>query len=265
MLRRPNNTFRSSVRKERMRQSTIVGIVSILVALFFMVLGVYATRIVSVVGTPMLRVGALLRDRRLVSASRETLVDHIKDLQYERQVYTSLGRQIAVLKDENERLRTLLSIRSDTEVFSRVASVVVRPPQTPYGLIVLDAGSKDGVAPGDSIRIANREHIGVVISVSDTSSKVQLYSAPDTEIPVMVGDAPTVFTAKGQSGSWRIEVPHAFEVEIGDVLTSASSSRMIYGYVTTIDEHASEPFSDVYAAPRINIQELSWVDIVRYE
>jgi len=82
---------------------------------------------------------------------------------------------------------------------------------------------------------------------------------------VLVGNTQTSLTAHGLAGSWRIEVPHTFIAAVGDAIMMASSTRGILGYITHIDERSGESFKYLYAAPSINVQELSWVDIIRYE
>ena len=207
----------------------------------------------------------MLTDTELLTVSRDELVAALRQLQGENIELTSELLSRSVLEVENERLRDLLGIRSGNEVFSLVASVVVRPPETPYGLMVIDRGTRDGLVVGDLVRSSRKEILGEVVAIEESLAKVLLYSAPDQTRSVLLGADELPVSALGLGGAWRIEVPQESVVAVGDSVVSDSSERFVLGYVISIDDREGEPFKYVYAAPSVNIQELTWVDIARLE
>ncbi|MDP3955690.1 MAG: rod shape-determining protein MreC [bacterium] len=264
---RQHSNVRFGHNSDKRRTSRYVGTgVALLlgVGLLFVTL-VAVKRLIVILGTPLLRAGAVLKDTDLLTVSRETLVARVRSLVYENNVLTSRALVTASLEEQNRQLRALLSIRAGTEIFAKTGSILVRPPETPYGLMIVDIGASDGVSVDDIVRISGREHIGKVIALSETTSKILLYSAPDTQTAVLLGDTQHSLIADGMGGFWRLEIPQDLQARLGDVMTAPDSFRGIYGYVVAVDERGGEPYKYVYVSPSVNIQNLSWVDIVRYE
>lgn len=267
MLNRQSSSTKyiGPVRKERARRIWVIVFGFLCTLACGILLAIVLRRVVGILGTPLLRTRAVLSETELLTATREELIAIIATLRAERDSAIGDELEYVVAIRENERLRELLGARKPEETFSVLASVIVRPPDTPYGLMVLDRGTREGVRVGDLVRSSTTEYLGTVVAVDDTSAKVSLFSAPDVETPIVLGADEYPLTAHGFGGSWRLEIPQEYVIEVGDVLRSADTDRRLLGVVVVVDDVPSEPFIYAYAAPRVNIQELTWVDIVRYE
>jgi cell shape-determining protein MreC len=119
--------------------------------------------VAEVLATPVFVTARVLEDSQYMSASRDSLLGIVKSLKKENIEYYSLLRQQKTIERENEKLRSLLGITDPDVFFEVTASVIGRPLDTPYGLVVIDKGEESGIEVGDYIRIAGREYRGEVV------------------------------------------------------------------------------------------------------
>lgn len=102
------------------------------------------------------------------------------------------------LKDENERLRAVLGVRTDPPIDMVTARVVTdsRGPLANYRLA--NAGSKDGVMIGFPV-LSERGLVGRVVGVSGGASKILLLTDAASRTPVMVDrtNARAILTGDG--------------------------------------------------------------------
>jgi rod shape-determining protein MreC len=102
------------------------------------------------------------------------------------------------LKDENERLRAVLGVRTDPPIDMVTARVVTdsRGPLANYRLA--NAGSKDGVMVGFPV-LSERGLVGRVVGVSNGASKILLLTDAASRTPVMVDrtNARAILTGDG--------------------------------------------------------------------
>src|ERR1700733_2083639 len=105
----------------------------------------------------------------------------------------------AVLADENAQLKSelandedvILSLEAASSSYAQLlstfgrspltgipATVLVRPPETPYDDLIIDAGSNNGIAVGAVVSLPSGIAIGDIASVSTETSRVSLYSSP---------------------------------------------------------------------------------------
>src|SRR3989338_3963999 len=75
--------------------------------------------------------------------------------------------------------------KSDTVV----AAVLTRPPQTPYDVIIIDAGSNESLAVGSEVSLPEGSILGIISEVFPKSARVKLFSASGDEINAEIGRA----------------------------------------------------------------------------
>ena len=168
-----------------------------------------------------------------------------------------------LLAAENTELKKLLG--RDEPAGTRVlASVLARPPGTPYDTLVLDVGARHGVAVGDRVYAGGRVVMGEVTEVRDATSVVTLYSAPARELPALLLHAgrATPLTLAGQgAGSFVAQVPAGSAVAVGDTIILSGIAGEIPAAVSAVVAHAGESFVAVYAHLPVNLFELRYVEV----
>ncbi len=86
---------------------------------------------------------------------------------------------------ENERLKALLKIAKTSDLDSIGARVIGRPANSWDGIITIDRGKRDGLAPGMPV-IGPQGLLGQTVEVSRSSSKVRLITDQRSGVAAMV-------------------------------------------------------------------------------
>lgn len=200
-------------------------------------------------------VSALTTKESLQKANAELLrsIDRYKKYEIEN----------AILKEENKRLREIASLQSVEGVDVVRVKILVKPPVSPYGSLILGSGSRDGRVRAEEVLWGEYTALGEIDEVFERSSRVRLYSDPGQEAEGLIGVEGLPLTLVGRGGgTYRGELPREIDVEIGDVVRKAGSERLILGTVKGIERSTSSTFQDIYIAVPVNIYELEYVDII---
>jgi rod shape-determining protein MreC len=165
------------------------------------------------------------------------------------------------LYEENLALKgKSLSVPHD----AKVASVLMRPPASPYDTLVIDLGSRDGIVQGDRVSAGGGSAIGAVSEVYTTTSRVTLYSAPGVTHEALVrtaaGDVPLTVSGHG-SGSMSAELPAATQVKAGDLVVFAGAASQFMGTVAYIEQTQGSSFMTLYLHLPINLFQLRSVEV----
>jgi rod shape-determining protein MreC len=174
--------------------------------------------------------------------------------------------QLDIVKQENERLRSLLSspLRSDLK---KMVAEVISVDSDPYShQIVINRGANNGVYEGQPV-IDAQGVVGQILHVGQTSSRVILITDLSHAVPVRVKRNGLRMLA---SGSGRIDrlthnfVPHSADVKTGDILvTSGLGGKYPEGYpvatVSFVSQNESREFVIVYSTPIAEIDRLRYL------
>jgi rod shape-determining protein MreC len=126
------------------------------------------------------------------------------------------------VRQENERLRRLLSINENTGFRTLGARVVARTPSFLSNVIYIDRGSKDGVRV-DAPVLSGDGIVGRTVLVSRYQSQVQLITNPDASVGVMLERTRTPGVLRG-SGDFLLDlnyIGNSEQVNNGDVVLSS--------------------------------------------
>jgi cell shape-determining protein MreC len=158
---------------------------------------------------------------------------------------------------ENLHLKEMLGRQvSDPTV---LASVILRPPGLPYGMLMLDVGKDSGVREGDLVASEGSAYIGRVSTVYDTAARVTLFSAPgETYQGLLRGEVPVALSGEG-GGSMTGEVPAGIDVKPGDPVTLPSIAPQFAAIVSSVVKQEGESFQSVYLTLPVNPLELRYV------
>jgi len=144
-----------------------------------------------------------------------------------------------------------------------VAAVLSRPSQTPYDVIIIDAGSSDSISVGSQVLLPEGPILGLVSEVFPTSAKVKLFSANGEETNAILERNQLPITLMGTGGgNFRLALPRDVEIEKGDrILFPDISSRL----VATVGEIVTKPtdsFKEVLARSPTNIFSFRFVFVL---
>ncbi|HEY9481271.1 MAG TPA: rod shape-determining protein MreC [Candidatus Paceibacterota bacterium] len=163
---------------------------------------------------------------------------------------------------ENESLKSLVH---RTNVGDDIlATVLSRPPQSPYDTLTLDVGADEGVSVGDKVYAPGGIVIGDIAEASSGTSKVLLYSSPGRIVPAIVGSSTTQIQAMGKGGGdFSAKLPAEIHVSKGDVVLMPSMRIHTLGAIEAIESDSTDSFQTVLFTLPVNIHELCFVTVDR--
>lgn len=190
---------------------------------------------------------------------RTNLIEEIESLEIELAAQAEEDERLLVLERENEELRSLLGANEEERI---LAGVVARPNQLPYDVILLDRGSNEGVKVGAPVYVGDQTVIGYIHKTTPQTALVTLITTPGFVSTVFVF-GPNIYTnAVGQGGGQvRVGVPQGITIQEGDVVVLPTMSTGIYGAVTHVESHATQPEQYGYVSPAIPLSELRLVTV----
>lgn len=171
---------------------------------------------------------------------------------------------ITALQSENNQLKELLGRNVSNDKMT-LAAVLIRPPQTPYDSIIIDAGSLMGLQVGDIIYAEMNYAIGRVVEVSDKSATIILFSSSNQKANVLIASTTTAVLAEGRGGgNFYIKLPKNIDVAVGDPIIWPDIQTMILGAVDVIDSDDGDAYAHIYFKSPININSLRYVQFKTY-
>lgn len=182
--------------------------------------------------------------------NNESLKNALSDISLERITNT-------VLRAENARLREILNRPLDGK--SILASVLVRPPRTPFDILIIDAGENDGIKK-DSIVTSDGVLLGRIVSVENHTSQVGLFSTTkEKTLGIISRTGESVELEGSGGGNFVLVSPRSFDVVVGDIVTAPSIDTFVIGEVMHINSDPSSSFQVALLKNPINLNSLRWV------
>jgi cell shape-determining protein MreC len=167
---------------------------------------------------------------------------------------------IAELQKENAELKAFNGRKDQKDTI--VAYILKKPPFTAYDSLILDVGLRDGVRVGDKVYAPASILVGYVDQVSNSTSKVKLYSSYGEKYEVLIGEKNIQVTAMGRGGGlFETVIPRDIKIKEGDTVTIPDISNAVFGLVGKIIADPARAFSTVIFSQPINIYEQKWVTI----
>lgn len=194
------------------------------------------------------------------SANQKQL-DELKEKEEETRVKLLM---LESLKDENSELKSFLSQKNSGKYI--FGTVTLRPPQSPYDMIVIDAGAENGVAQGMKAIAFSSAIIGHVSEVFPRTSKIKLTSLTGEETNIFLEKAKVSAIATGiGGGNLEIKIPGSVKIEIGDNALTESSFPFLVGVVEKSELDPITQFQKIILRTPVNYQELRRVFIEKHE
>jgi cell shape-determining protein MreC len=164
-----------------------------------------------------------------------------------------------LLTQENSQLKELLGRHSDN--LSILATVLAMPPMSLYDTVVVDVGSSNHVAVGDTAIALGLVPIGTVSSVDLHTSVIQLFSSSGQKLAVSIGKSVQTFAESQGGGNFLIKLPKGSEVAEGDPISAPGIGAEIFGHVENIETNENDPFIYARFTLPVNVSELHFLQI----
>ncbi|AAZ26829.1 rod shape-determining protein MreC [Colwellia psychrerythraea] len=197
---------------------------------------------------------------------RQQLMEENKNFRENELFFHEQVMQLSIVRQENERLRSLLSspVRGEIKkMFAEILSV----DSDPYShQVVINRGANDGVYEGQPV-LDEKGIVGQILHVGVSSSRVILISDISHAIPVRIQRNGLRLIASGSGQIDRLIhnfVPHSADVKEGDLLvTSGLGGKYPEGYpvsrVVFVRADESREFATIYSEPVAQIDRLRYM------
>lgn len=173
----------------------------------------------------------------------------------------ALAAENRALADHVASLTLLLGdVRPVSQPSGIVVGVVARPPVSPYDSLVVASGSADGVAEGMEAFGNGGIPVGTVTSVSQSFSRVTLFTAPGVTLEAWVGTNHTPLTLHGAgAGAFSAEALRAAGIAEGQAVYAPGPGALPLGVVKSVTGDPAAPTVSVHIAPAVNPFTLSYL------
>ncbi len=183
----------------------------------------------------------------------------------------SLKEQLAASKlavlDRNllyeENLTLKESMGRSAQPNALLAAVLVRPPESPYDTLIIDAGEDKQVKVGDRVAASGAFLIGTVEAVYATTARIKLYSAPNTSYDAFLRGSIPIRAEGIGGGSLKASVPHDAEAAAGDLVTLPGIEPNLSFVVESIEAGRGDSAAEIYMHLAANPFSLRFAEVWR--
>lgn len=191
---------------------------------------------------------------------REVLVARLSDAERELSRIRYQAVLYTLTAEENTRLRDAANtVQASGGVTARVIS---RPPRTVYDSLLIDAGLNQAVLPGNLVVFENIA-LGRVLSATDRSAVVQLFSSPGSLEDAVVGNPVAVASARGLGGgAFELSIPQSVTIQAGDTVRLPGSESYVLGIVAAITFEATDVSKTVRFSGAVSLADLDFVRVI---
>ena len=164
-----------------------------------------------------------------------------------------LARQLAELKADMGRM--------ETNTFT-LASIIAKPPHSPYGTLIIDGGESASIATGSIVYANGRTPIGVVDHVLPTSAVVRLYAYPGQKTQARLTPANLDVELVGRGGgNFVVVVPHNLVVDPSSVVVTTDINPHVVATMQKVISDPRDPLQTILFSAPVNVLELSFVQV----
>ncbi|CAN5152181.1 hypothetical protein BH11PAT1_BH11PAT1_5900 [soil metagenome] len=171
--------------------------------------------------------------------------------------------EISLTEAKREYNKNNFGFASTTLAHGIIADILVRPPETPYDVLVLGAGNNRNIHTGDPVILLEGPRIGTITEVASITSKVRLYSASGEKTPAILerNAVPIELVGRG-GGELSFTLPREITIQIGDRILDTSIKASLIGVVRDIQVTPTDSFKKVLVESVAPLNSLRFVQIV---
>lgn len=249
----------------RRRRFFIISTIVVLIALFsisttrvgilkaFAYIGMPFARISSQATTSIDEMSERVHTKKTLIAENDALQSQVAELEVRLRERDMLVHELADLK--------AIFNREGSSSFT-LASIISKPPHSPYGTLTIDGGSLVGIKDGQIVYADGRTPIGVIDGVMEKSAIVRLYAFPGERTMARLSPANLDIELIGKGGGNFIAiVPHDFVVAPETVAVTKELNSRIVAYMQEIISDDREPEKTILFTSPANVLELSFVQV----
>ncbi len=263
-----NFPLRNKSRRVYSKHVLIVMIIFVFGAIFFSLIDGGLIRVLTPVWTSESAVARGFRNFVSFFSSKDSLIRENQSLR-ERIIMDQILLVSAKASAENQDV--LLRSLGRTSVGKGVsASILIRPPETPYDILIIDVGTDNGMTLGREVTLAMNSpsgewgpKIGVITEVFKNNSRVELFSASGKKTNVILerNSLPVVLVGRG-GGNFEFTLPREASVAVGDKILSSDINRILMGVVKDVEMSATDSFKKVLVISVANIYIENFVTVL---
>ncbi|MDO8566602.1 MAG: rod shape-determining protein MreC [bacterium] len=239
------------------------GACALLFAIFFLLIRLVAPNFFLQIFTPVFRASDALatKSHAFVNAFRDTAELALQN--------EKLMNENAARASENHALIKKIESLSGLGLGVKgiIAGVVARPPMSPYDVLVLSAGSEEGISIGMEAFGEGGVPLGIISSVSNNFSRITLFSAPEMTVNGWIGRANSPadqagfpLTIKGAgAGAINASISRAAGISAGDVVFAPGPGMLPIGRVVRVDSDPASSSVVLRIMPTLNLFSIAWV------
>lgn len=171
-------------------------------------------------------------------------------------------------RQENERLRALVDFAEERKLAKLGATVIQRPMSAWEGVIMLDRGSSDGVAPGMPV-IAAQGLVGQVAEVTKASCSVRLITDSQSGVAAIVQSSRASGVVRGSISNDlsldfidRTQLPIEGDVVITSGIGGVYPAGLVIGDVSAVDDRRGELYPRITVTSRVPVNRIEEVFIL---
>lgn len=187
----------------------------------------------------------------------------INELREENLKLKSENFKTKLLQKENDEILSVLGRNPDKKFI--IASVLYYPPHSDFDILLIDAGKREGVSYGMKVLAADGvTTLGEIAEAYERESKVKLYSHFGNKTVVLFENSGLLANAAGRGGeNFEVALPKEFAASANEKIFLSGGERFLLGEVNKIIEDKNAPVKKVYFRIPFNLNELSYVFILR--
>lgn len=259
-------TFHRNRRRKVIKKFIILGIVVALVFFVFKNQPVnhLISNKISTIIRPFLKLGneakewlninfVIFKEKKILEQENSNLKNKIMELE---------TKQLSceLLEKENYQLKEIFSRAGDKKYL--LSLILSKPPQSPYDILLIDAGSANGIRKGMPVTAYGDVLIGYIDEVFSKTSKVKLISFPKEETNALISslNIPVIVIGRG-GANMEIILSKSIEIQPGEKIISLDITPLLLGIIEKIESGPPDPFQKLLFRLPVNIQELKYVMI----
>lgn len=209
---------------------------------------------------------ATVKNYQLVLQENENLRQQLTEA-------ASVQTQLAELRQENNRLRSMLEFREASEYELIAAEVIARDPTNWFDTITINKGTRDGVEHNMAV-VTAEGLIGNVLSAAPNSARIQLLTNAGRRVSALVqrsrepGEVGVVEHDPNNAAYLRMkDLPREANIQAGDTIISSGlggvfPKGLLIGYVLETTEDEMGLTQNALLQPAANFNRLEEVFVV---
>ncbi len=172
-------------------------------------------------------------------------------------------------KNENERLRELLELKSQRPDYITSADVFARDPTNWFQILWINKGEKDGISR-DMVAVTPSGAVGRVFNILNNTASIVLITDVNSSVAVRTQTTRIegIMEGRGDDRCYLKYVPQDIVVKIGEKLLTSGldgiyPEGVLIGHVTDVKKRDGEPFLEIEVSTAQNLNAVEEVAILK--